>query len=161
VSGLMLRRVSKNALARLAGLVVTILLAPLAANGGVAVAGEGASPAAGAVKIELNKVEQTDKGCRFYWLVNNQTDMAIEKLQVAFYWFRGDGVIGGDLKFGFAPAAAKKMLVKQYMLPDKPCDGFASLLLNEISACESKDGPIENCGDRLAYASRSKIEFLQ
>lgn len=135
-----------------------VTAAPSFAGGG---SQDAAGDAAGKVKIELNKIEQTEKGCRFYWLVNNQSDTAIEKLQLAFYWFRSDGVIGGELKFGFAPATPKKMLVKQYILPDKPCDGFASLLLNEVSACESKDGPVEGCGERLTYASRSKIEFMQ
>lgn len=145
-----------------------LVLPPLAVFGcagalTLSAAAQDASPNAvsGEVRIELNKTEQTDKGCRFYWLVSNKSDAQIEKLDLAFYWFRSDGVIGGDLKFGFAPAPAKKMMVKQYILPGQSCDDFASLLVNEVSACESEAGPIENCAGQLQYASRAKVEFLQ
>jgi len=115
----------------------------------------------GAVKIELNKIEQTDKGCRFYWLVNNQSALDLKALDLTFYWFQSDGVIGGDLKFAFAPAASKSMKVKKYMLADKTCSNFASLLLNEINQCTAADGPVAECGKQLSYASRTTVEFLK
>lgn len=116
---------------------------------------------AGAVKIELNKIEQTDKGCRFYWLVNNQSGLDLKALDLTFYWFQSDGVIGGDLKFAFAPAASKSLKVKKYMLADKTCSNFASLLLNEINQCTAADGPVAECAKQLSYASRTTVEFLK
>lgn len=115
----------------------------------------------GAVKIELNKLEQTEKGCRFYWLVSNQSGLNLKALDLTFYWFQSDGVIGGDLKFAFAPAASKSLKVKKYMLADKTCSNFASLLLNEINQCTAADGPVPECANRLSYASRTTVEFLK
>ncbi len=115
----------------------------------------------GAVKIELNKLEQTDKGCRFYWLVNNQSSIDLKALDLTFYWFQSDGVIGGDLKFAFAPAGSKSLKVKKYMLVDKTCSDFASLLLNEINQCTATDGPVTACAKHLEYASRTTVEFLK
>lgn len=120
-----------------------------------------AEPGADKVKIELNKLEQTDKGCRFFWLVSNQTEMDIKDLDITFYWFQSDGVIGGDLKFAFAPAPPKSLKVKQYMLPDQKCDGFASLLVNELNQCQDGQGAVAECADKLSYASRTSIEFLK
>ncbi len=116
---------------------------------------------AGAVKIELNKLEQTDKGCRFYWLVNNQSGLDLKALDLTFYWFQSDGVIGGDLKFAFAPAASKSLKVKKYMLANKTCTDFASLLLNEINQCTAAEGPVTECANHLSYASRTTVEFLK
>lgn len=116
---------------------------------------------AGAVKIELNKLEQTEKGCRFYWLVSNQSALNLKELDLTFYWFQSDGVIGGDLKFAFAPADSKSMKVKKYMLANKTCTDFASLLLNEINQCTAADGPVTECAKHLSYASRTKVEFLK
>lgn len=113
------------------------------------------------VKIELNKIEQTDKGCRFYWLVNNQSSEDIESLDVSFYWFQKDGIIGGDLRFAFAPAASKSLRVKQYIVPDQDCKDLASLLVNEVGACTSGAGPISDCAKQLTYASRTSVQFLQ
>lgn len=116
---------------------------------------------AGDVKIELNKLEQTDKGCRFYWLVNNQSGLDLKALDLTFYWFQSDGVIGGDLKFAFAPANSKSMKVKKYMLANKTCTDFASLLLNEINQCTAADGPVTECVKHLSYSSRTTVEFLK
>jgi len=115
----------------------------------------------GAVKIELNKLEQTDKGCRFYWLVNNQSGIDLKTLDVTFYWFQSDGVIGGDLKFAFAPAGSKSLKVKKYLLANKTCSNFASLLLNEINQCSAADGPVTECAKHLEYASRTTVKFLK
>lgn len=137
-------------------MAVTMLLAlTCVASAATAKAGDGA------VKIELNKLEQTEKGCRFYWLVNNQSDIDLKTLDLTFYWFQSDGVIGGDLKFAFAPAGSKSLKVKKYMLANKTCSDFASLLLNEINQCTSGQGPVAECAKQLEYASRTKVEFLK
>ena len=115
----------------------------------------------GDVKIELNKLEQTDKGCRFFWLVNNQSSINFEALDLSFYWFRSDGVIGGDLRFAFAPAPSKGLKVKQYMLRDKTCTDFASLLVSNVNACTTAQGPVEDCRGHLSYSSRTNVEFLK
>lgn len=113
------------------------------------------------VKIELNKLEQTDKGCRFYWLVNNQSEFDLKDLDVSFYWFQRDGVIGGDLRFAFAPAGPKTLKVKKYMLAEKTCADFSSLLVNEINQCIASNGPVAECAKHLSYASRTTVEFLK
>lgn len=120
-----------------------------------------AQDANGTVKIELNKLEQTDKGCRFFWLVNNQSSLDLKDLDVSFYWFQSDGVIGGDLRFAFAPAGSKSLKVKKYMLPNQTCSDFSSLLVNEINQCSAATGPVSECAKHLTYASRTKVEFLK
>ncbi|MCH9764611.1 MAG: hypothetical protein K0U34_01275 [Alphaproteobacteria bacterium] len=139
------------------GIVVAVLLIVFATVPAIPALAETGQ---GDVKIELNKVEQTDKGCRFYWLVNNQS-MDLKSLDLSFYWFQRDGVIGGDLRFAFAPAAPKSLKVKKYMLPDKTCSDFASLLVNEINACTASEGPVAECGKHISYASRTTVEFLK
>ena len=140
-------------------LMAAAVLFALAVVSGAASAG--AEVGDGAVKIELNKLEQTDKGCRFYWLVNNQSGIDLKELDLSFYWFQSDGVIGGDLRFAFAPAASKSLKVKKYMLPQKTCSDFASLLLNEINQCTATEGPVAECAKHLSYASRTTVEFLK
>lgn len=120
-----------------------------------------AEAAGNSIKIELNKLEQTDKGCRFYWLVSNQSAKDLKELDMTFYWFQSDGVIGGDLRFAFAPAPSKSMKVKQYMLPEKTCSDFASLLVNTINQCTDSTGPVQDCATHLSYASRTSVEFLK
>lgn len=140
---------------------VWIAAAALVVAAGIGASAAFGDDATGAVKIELNKLEQTDKGCRFYWLVNNQSGLDLKDLDLSFYWFQRDGIIGGDLRFAFAPAGAKSLKVKKYMLADQTCSNFASLLLNEINQCASNDGPVPECAKHLKYASRTTVEFLK
>lgn len=155
---LALQRVSALAARRrnLATLGASSLLA-----GALALAGISAASAADTPKlsIELNKLENTDKGCRIYLLVGNATDIAYPALKLDLVLFQPDGIIGKRIAVDLAPVKPQKRTLKLFDLDNLPCDRIASMLLNDVVECRSDAGPVDNCVAGLALSSLSNVKI--
>ena len=124
--------------------------------------GTQAPPAAAAgISLGLHKLEPVDGACRAYLVVQNQTDRTLESLRLDLVLFGGDGVIAKRLSVETGPVTAGKMTVRPFDVRDLQCDAIGRVLLNDVLACESKDGPVEGCLGMLETASRADAPFLK
>jgi hypothetical protein len=124
-----------------------ILMALMIGGGASAAAAEG-------ITLELNRLEPAGDDCRLYMVVANGEPAALVALQADLVTFAADGIINGRLAVELAPLDAAKTTVKLFDLPQLGCASIARILLNEMTRCETSDGPLADCTRRTTPSSR-------
>jgi hypothetical protein len=112
-----------------------------------------------AVSIELNKLEAVEGACRIYLLLQNETEVSFDSLQLELVSFDAQGIISQRVAVDLAPLREGKTLVKLFDVPETPCDQVTRLLLNDALSCSGQEGPLPNCLERLQPTSRAEVEF--
>jgi hypothetical protein len=111
------------------------------------------------LSMELNKLEPKDSDCRVFFLFDNKSDRAYDKLQLDFYIFRRDGIVNQSFTVDIAPLKANKKSVKRYDLSDTDCDDVGSILINEVAKCQVGSEELSDCLDVLSLSSRTEAEL--
>ncbi|MGQ0673046.1 MAG: hypothetical protein ACT4N2_09245 [Hyphomicrobium sp.] len=119
----------------------------------------GASAETPAIAVELNKLEQQDKGCRAYMVVTNKATSGYETLKLDLVMFQTDGVIGRRFTIDLGPIRPDKKVVKLFTLEGTPCDGVGSLLINDIVECKTDTGAADNCLAAMTLTSITKFQL--
>lgn len=130
---------------RQAGLILSIAVP------GVALAEDGA------IGIELNKVEDTDQGCRTLFVFENRTGHELNRFRVDLVLFDEKGVFSRQLMLDMAPLYDEKKSVASFLLDPAGCGEIGSILVNDIPQCENGTGASLDCVDLLKVSSRSDI----
>jgi len=131
---------------------VAMALAPLLFFAG-AVAAE-----AGAIAVELNKLEPQKDNCRAYVVVTNNSSTAYRVLKLDLVLFQPDGVIGRRFALDLGPLNAQKRSVKLFDI-DTPCDQVGSLLINDVLECNGESGSVPNCLADITATSLTKAQL--
>jgi hypothetical protein len=116
---------------------------------------------AGAISIELNKLETQGSQCRAYFVVTNKNAANYQELKLDLVLFRPDGVIGRRFAVDLAPLKSNKRTVKLFELADTACDDVGSFLINEIMGCRTDTGPVADCLDGIAVSSLTKAQLTK
>lgn len=110
----------------------------------------------GHLRVELNKLEPRDDGCRLYLLLDNREskgDFASMRLDLIF--FGKDGVIAKRLAVDAGPIRPTKTSVKMFDLAGLTCDGMSQVLINDALDCKDPAGAErKDCTDMLTPTSR-------
>lgn len=114
-----------------------------------------------AIRMELNRLEGVDAGCRVYLIVGNDGAKALESLKLDLVLFNSDGVIDRRLALEAGPLRPAKTSVKLFDLTDLPCKGLGSILVNDVLACREAGGAEPDCFSRLALATRTPAGFTK
>ena len=109
-----------------------------------------------AIRLELNRLEARDaRTCRFWLVLNNQGDQAIDPLRLDLVVFGRDGIVARRVAVDVGPVPASRRLVRIFDLADEPCDRVGEVLLNDLLACGSTEVADRTaCMARIALASR-------
>jgi hypothetical protein len=113
---------------------------------------------AGALAIELNKLEPQKDSCRAYVVVTNNSSTAYQSLKLDLVLFQPDGVIGRRFALDLGPLRAQKRSVKLFDI-DTPCDQVGSLLINDVLECNGETGSIPNCLADMTATSLTKAKL--
>jgi hypothetical protein len=138
-------RPGRGALALAAAFVGVRLLAPPAAA------------ADGNLNIELNKLDDTDQGCRSVFVFDNHTGHELDRFRVDLILFDPKGVYSKQLLLDMAPLYADKKTVASFLLDDQACDGIGSILVNDVPWCEDGAGTSLECVKMLDVRSLTKV----
>jgi hypothetical protein len=111
--------------------------------------------------LELNKLEPSDNGCRAFVVVDNRSDVAFSAFKLDLVLFQPDGVIGKRIMLDLAPVKAHKRAVKAFEIDKMKCDGFGSILINDVLECRAEAEPIDNCLARLELKSLSAVQLTK
>jgi hypothetical protein len=114
-----------------------------------------AQPPAAPLRLELNRLEPREPGCRVWFVVNNPAAEPLDPLRLDLVLFGRDGVILRRLAVDVGPLPAGRTVVRIFDVTGQPCEGIGQLLLNDLLACGGTE-PAQRaaCTDRLALASR-------
>lgn len=126
------------AAAALAPRVSTIGIGAVALAVAVGFGGASARAEPPKIALELNKLEQTEKGCRVYMVTTNGTETAYPTYQLDLVLFQPDGVIAKRIGMDIGPIKAAKRSLKLFDLDGLPCDRIGSLLVNEVLECKAE-----------------------
>jgi hypothetical protein len=111
----------------------------------------------GVLAIELNKMEDSDKGCLSSFLFDNRTGHQLNRFQLDLVFFDPDGVAAKQMLLDMAPLYADKQTFATFLLDDTACDKIGSVLVNGVPACENGTGREIGCVDLLEVSSRTGV----
>lgn len=129
--------------------------AALCAALGLFVVAEPLTAAEGELLIELNKLEDTDQGCRSLFLFDNATGHELDRFRVDLILFDQEGVYAKQVLLDMAPLYQDKKVLASFLLADEQCDSIGSILVNDLPGCENGAGAQLDCVKLLAVRSRS------
>jgi hypothetical protein len=115
------------------------------------------SAADGRLTIELNKLEDTDEGCRSLFVFDNRTGHELRRFRVDLALFDPKGVYAKQLLIDLAPLYDDKKVVTSFLLADTPCATIGSVLVNDVPWCEDGVGARLDCVALLEVASRAQV----
>ena len=130
---------------------------------GVAVAGPGQAQiedVEGRLLIELNAAQSDARGCSLSFLVINGLSAPIQRLVLEAVLFDTGGQVNTLTLFDFGELPATRPRVRQFVLPETPCEGVGAVLINGSDTCEAQGDTALNCADALDLRSRTDIELL-
>src|SRR5262249_7266809 len=113
---------------------------------------------AGALAIELNKLEPQKDSCRAYVVITNNSSTAYQALKLDLVVFQPDGVIGRRFALDLAPLLAQKRSVRLCAWAT-PVNQVGSLLSTEVLECVGQTGWIQNCGVNTTATSLTKAKL--
>lgn len=111
----------------------------------------------GQLMIELNKLEDTEDGCRSLFVFDNATGHELHRFQVDLILFDQEGVYDKQLLLDMAPLAEDKKILTSFLLAAEPCASIGSILVNDLPSCENGAGAKVDCLPLLEVQSRTGI----
>jgi hypothetical protein len=107
--------------------------------------------------IELNKLEDTEQGCRSLFLFDNATGHELNRFRVDLILFDQEGVYAKQLLLDMAPLSEDKKVLTSFLLADQPCASIGSILVNDLPLCENGSGAELDCVPLLKVESRTDV----
>jgi hypothetical protein len=107
--------------------------------------------------IELNKLEDTEQGCRSLFLFDNATGHELNRFRVDLILFDQEGVYAKQLLLDMAPLSEDKKVLTSFLLADEPCASIGSILVNDLPLCENGSGAELDCVPLLKVESRTDV----
>lgn len=112
------------------------------------------------ISVELNTVEAQDNSCTLTFVVTNGHAADIDKLIYETVLFDRSGQVNRLTLFDFGNLPPGSPRVRQFAVPDLPCDGLSRILFNGLNTCQSAELSVEDCRKGLTSQSRTDIEVL-
>ena len=111
----------------------------------------------GRLGIELNKLEDTEEGCRSLFVFDNATGHELNRFRVDLILFDRKGVYAKQLLLDMAPLYEDKKVLASFLLADDPCDSIGTVLINDVPWCENGAGATVDCVKLLEVGSRTEV----
>jgi hypothetical protein len=113
------------------------------------------------VGVELNKLEDQEKGCRAYFVFDNASATNFESFKLDLVMFSSEGVIARRLAVEAAPLRAEKKTVKLFDIAGMSCASIGQVLLNDVLTCRDQTGEQQDCITRVAVGSRVSAALVK
>ncbi len=110
-----------------------------------------------ALAIELNKLEDSDAGCRSIFVFDNRTGHELSRFRIDLILFDTEGVYSKQLLLDMAPLREDKKTVTSFVLDEQACDEVGSVLVNDVPWCENGSGAALDCVRMLEVSSLAKV----
>jgi hypothetical protein len=135
----------------------------LAVAGVVAVFGAASSAEAenGRLSIELNQLENVDRGCRGAVIFNNETDATFADLAVEVAVFDQDDIVKNLWLLPARNMSPGTVRVRQFLFQEESCEDIGRILLNDVVNCETDTGlEAQECLRLIDASSRTDVPFV-
>ena len=113
------------------------------------------------IGIELNRLEDQGGNCRAYLVFANPGATAYANFKLDLVIFDRGGVISRRLAVEAGPLRPEKTTVKLFDIPETPCSGIGSILVNDVVACRTATGDVPDCIERVATSSKLDVKLMK
>ena len=111
--------------------------------------------------IELNKVQQSQDGCRLSFVAVNGMGTDLETTAMEVVFFDAGDVVSEMLLLDFGRLPADKTKVVEFVLQQQDCGQISRVLVNDVVECSSAEeqNMQRDCFNALKTSNRAEIEF--
>ena len=113
----------------------------------------------GALSLELNAAQPSEKGCRLTFVVANGLGSDIRSASFELVLFDKAGVVDRITALGFKEMPEGKTKVSRFDLSGVDCGNLGRVLVNSVTECTGEGLATNACSERLKTSSRAGIEF--
>jgi hypothetical protein len=113
------------------------------------------------IGIELNRIDEQGPSCRASFVIANPGPETFTSFKLDLVVFDKGGTITKRLAADVAPLRADKETVKIFDIPDTPCPGIGSILINDVLDCRAGEKPAADCVGLIATSSKLAIKLLK
>jgi hypothetical protein len=114
-----------------------------------------------AIGVELNRLDDQGGNCRVSFVIANPGTLAFSGFKLDLVVFDRSGTIARRLAADVAPLRAEKTSVKIFDIPETPCAGIGSILINDVLDCRAGDAPVADCVARIATTTKLPVSLLK
>jgi hypothetical protein len=113
------------------------------------------------LSIELNKVQQSQDGCRLSFVAVNGMGTDLETTAMEVVFFDAGDVVSEMLLLDFGRLPADKTKVVEFVLQQQDCGQISRVLVNDVVECSSAEeqNMQRECFNALKTSNRAEIEF--
>lgn len=115
-----------------------------------ATSAEEAAAAPARIGLQLNMAEQVGEQCRISFVARNGMQADIGAITLELVLFSKDGTVGRFLLVDLGRLPAGRTRVRQFDIDGGRCTDFASILVNDVPACEGEGLTPQLCLDGIA-----------
>ena len=111
--------------------------------------------------IELNKVQQSQDGCRLSFIAVNRMGANLEKTAREVVLFDAKDVVSEMFLLDFGRLPTDKTKVVEFVLQQQQCEQISRVLVNDVVECSSAEqqNMTQECFKALKTSNRAQIEF--
>ena len=111
--------------------------------------------------IELNKVQQSQDGCRLSFIAVNEMGANLETTSMEVVFFDSSDIVSEMLLLDFGRLPSDKTKVVEFVLQQQDCGQISRVLVNDVVECSSAEeqNMTRECFSALKTSNRAEIEF--
>ncbi len=113
----------------------------------------------GALSLELNAAQASEKGCRLTFVVTNGLGSDLTKAGFEIVLFDKAGVVDRITTLEFKELVAAKTKVSRFDLSGVNCDNLGRVLINSVADCEGAGVEPGLCARQLKTSSKAGLDF--
>lgn len=123
--------------------------------------GSGAQQEDRLLTIELNKVQQSQDGCRLSFVAVNKMGANLETTAMEVVFFDANDVVSEMLLLDFGRLPSDKTKVVEFVLQQQKCEQISRVLVNDVVECSSAEeqNMTRDCFGALRTSNKAEIEF--
>ena len=109
------------------------------------------------LRIELNALAPSQKGCVFTFVVDNALTRNVSKASFEFVLFNAAGTVERMVVLDFRDLPQGKTKVRKFDLPGTRCEDVKRVLINDAPVCEGEGLEAGACMGGIATRSNTKV----
>lgn len=117
------------------------------------------APQGGALSLELNAAQPSEKGCRITFVVNNGLAATLTAASFELVLFDKSGVVDRITSLAFKDMPVGKTKVSRFDLSGVDCTKLGRVLVNSVNECTGEGIAPNACSRQLQTSTKSEIEF--
>ncbi|MEL6504903.1 MAG: hypothetical protein AAFQ10_10680 [Pseudomonadota bacterium] len=110
-----------------------------------------------ALAVELNTASDTGSGCQLSFVARNTLSDSLSQVGFEMAFFDTEGALLRMSTLDFRDLPQKRTKIRQFVIPDRACNGLGRVLVNDVPVCEGRTS--DTCYDALKLSSRISIKF--